>query len=99
FKNCCLGALETAYELKDVAHFIITSQTRVPGKNWPYAKIFAPLVARPRATQSIATAMVDGLGDFYAVKANRPSKPEVPFTLLDLKAVTSLTTQMELFVD
>jgi hypothetical protein len=99
FKNCCLGALETAYELQSVARFIIASQTRVPGKNWPYPKIFAPLLPRPRATQSIATSMVDALGDFYAKKENRPSKPEVPFTLLDLKSVPSLTAPMKTLVD
>lgn len=99
FKNCCLSALETAYELQDVARFIISSQTRVPGKNWPYEAMFGALSPRPRTTQSIATVMVDALGDFYARKKNRPGKPEVPFTLLGLHAVTSLTEPLKALID
>jgi hypothetical protein len=99
FKNCCLSALETAYELQPVARFIISSQTRVRAENWPYAEMFGSLPPRPRTTQSIGTAMVDALGDFYSRKKNRPGKPEIPFTLLNLEAVTSLTGPMEGLVD
>jgi hypothetical protein len=95
FKNCCLSALETAYELQDVAHFIISSQTRVRAEDWPYPQMFGSLPPRPRTTQSIATAMVDALGDFYLKKENRPGKSEIPFTLLNLGAVPSLTAPIK----
>jgi hypothetical protein len=99
FKNCCLSALETVYELQDVARFIISSQTRVRAKNWPYTEMFGSLPPRPRTTQSIATAMVDALGAFYLKKENRPGKPEIPFTLLNLGAVTSLTEPIKGLVE
>ena len=100
FKNCCLSALETAYEHQGVARFIISSQIGVPGKNWPYLEMFGSLSPRPRTTLSVATAMVDALGDFYSRKENRPRKPEaVPFTLLNPEAVTSLTGPLKAFIN
>ena len=98
FKNCCLSALETAYEHQGVARFIISSQIGVPGKNWPYPEMFGSLSPRPRTTLSVATAMVDALGDFYSRKKNRRGKAEVPFTLLNPNAAASLTGPMKALV-
>jgi hypothetical protein len=101
FKNCCMSALETAFELNGIARYMVASEARVPegraglnGKpatlNWPYPQICGALTAR-KDTQTAAKDIVSALGRFSANSENRFGHPEVPYTLVDTRAATDVT--------
>jgi hypothetical protein len=97
FKNCCLSALETAFEIRKVARYMVASETRVPARKWPYSNIFAALQGRVD-TLAAGSAIVDALGRFYARSENRNHKSEVPFALVDLQRVADVTEPMRALV-
>jgi hypothetical protein len=82
FKDCFMSTLETAYELKDVATYLISSPDIVPIEGWPYARMFEQLTRHADAKLA-AKALVKELEQFYRVETNRHGRTEVPFTLLD----------------
>ncbi len=96
FKDCFMSTLETAYELKDAASYIIASPDIVPVEGWPYEKMFDRLVAT-RDTKAAATAIIGDVHRHYAVKKNRSGFKEVPFTLMDTSKVTQLSEPLRMW--
>jgi Clostripain family len=82
FKDCFMSSLETAYELKDAATYLIASTDIVPVEGWPYTSMFEQLTRQPDAKLA-AKAVVKELHQHYEVAANRHGRTHVPFTLLD----------------
>jgi hypothetical protein len=94
FKNCCLSNVETAYELRDSAEFMIASQARLPARGWPYQSLFNALAA-PRgtdaSTEQVSLRLVQRLAKHYA--DTLPAR-DVPVTLLRLSAAGQLREPM-----
>jgi len=82
FKDCFMSTLETAYELKDAASYVIASPDIVPVEGWPYDRMFEQLTRQADAKLA-AKALVKELEQYYKVEANRHGRTEVPFTLMD----------------
>ncbi len=47
FDACLMGTIETAYELRDVAEYMVASEETEPGSGMPYREYLAPLVSAP----------------------------------------------------
>lgn len=47
FDACLMGTIEVAYELSDVAQFLVASEENEPGQGMPYADYLGPLVKNP----------------------------------------------------
>lgn len=90
FKDCFMSTLETAYELKDAATYLIGSSDIVPIEGWPYARMFEQLARQPEAKQA-ARALVKELEQYYKVEANRHGRTEVPFTLMDTTRLSDVS--------
>ena len=90
FKDCFMSTLETVYELKDAATYLIASPDIVPVEGWPYARMFEQL-ARQSDAKLAAKAMVKELEQYYKVETNRHGRTEVPFTLLDTSKVSDVS--------
>ena len=90
FKDCFMSTLETAYELKDAATYLIASTDIVPVEGWPYTRMFDQLTRQPDAKLA-AKGVVKELQQHYQVAANRHGRPHVPFTLLDTSKVSDVT--------
>src|SRR5688572_16998591 len=90
FKDCFMSTLETAYELKDAATYLIASTDIVPVEGWPYAKIFDQLTRQADAKLA-AKAVVKELHQHYEVPANRHGRRQVPFTLLDTSKLSDVS--------
>ena len=90
FKDCFMSTLETAYELKDAASYLIASPGIVPVEGWPYAKMLEQLAAT-RDPKIAAQKVLSELRTFYADAKNRPHRKEVPFTLLDTNRLTDVS--------
>ena len=78
FKDCFMSTLETAYELKDAATYLIASPDIVPVEGWPYDRMFEQLTRQTDAKLA-AKALVKELEQYYKVDANRHGRTEVPF--------------------
>ena len=78
FKDCFMCTLETAYELKDVATFLVASPGIVPIEGWPYEQMLASLAASNDPAVA-ARGIVDELNRHYADEANRHGLTEVPY--------------------
>jgi hypothetical protein len=90
FKDCFMSTLETAYELKDAAAYLIASPGIVPVEGWPYSKMLDQLAATRDPTIA-ARKVVGELHTYYADPKNRPHRKEVPFALLDTSQVTAVS--------
>lgn len=67
FDMCLMGQLEVAYELAEVARFMVASQALEPGDGWPYDRVL-PLFTAGQPTPAIATGIVDAFDDFYRAR-------------------------------
>jgi hypothetical protein len=90
FKDCFMSTLETAYELKDVATYLIGSPDIVPIEGWPYARMFEQLARQPEA-KAAAKALVKEIEQYYKVEANRHGRTDVPFTLMDTSKLSDVS--------
>lgn len=90
FKDCFMSTLETAYELKDVATYLIGSPDIVPIEGWPYARMFEQLARQPDA-KAAARALMKELEQYYKVDANRHGRPAVPYTLMDTSKLSDVS--------
>ena len=90
FKDCFMSTLETAYELKDAASYVIASPDIVPVEGWPYVRMFDHLTRQPDAKLA-AKAVVKELQNHYQVADNRHGRTQVPFTLLDTSKLSEVT--------
>jgi hypothetical protein len=65
---CLMTMLEVAYQIRDHARVLVGSQELEPGPGWPYATVFADLVARPAMTLAeLGAAIVGRYAEFYDV--------------------------------
>jgi hypothetical protein len=87
FKDCYIGTLEVAFELRDLADFLLTSQGDVPAEGWPYEGMFTAL-RRSRDASACAIGVYEALEQYYAVPANRGRNRDVPMSLLDTSKVS-----------
>jgi hypothetical protein len=87
-KDCWMSTLEAACELRDGAKFMVSSQSLVPIDGWPYKEIFECLSSAETAT--VATSLVEALGDYYDIATNRPKLSEVSFGAVDVEAARAV---------
>lgn len=101
FKDCFMSTLETAFEMQDVARFVIGSQSVIPIRGeWPYTDLFAMLqTARDGNEWLVARALAARLGSYYDDRHNRDRFGEVPMSLLDLDAIQAITPLLKTFVE
>ena len=68
FDACLMGMVEVAYELRDLANYMVGSENFEPGEGWPYDTILDDLAARPDMSPAeLATAVVDRYGQSLAL--------------------------------
>lgn len=48
FDACLMNCVEIAYQMREVARWMVGSQETEPGKGWPYDQILAALAAEPQ---------------------------------------------------
>lgn len=63
---CLMAMVEIAYEVKDHARVLVTSQELVPGEGWDYETILRVLVSHPlMGERDLARIVVDSYIDYY----------------------------------
>ena len=90
FRVCEANTLETAYQLKDAAKFMIASQSVVPIAGiWPWETFMTGLFPGA-APEDVACSIVRQLALFLRAPANRTPFADVPYTLIDLGAAHAI---------
>jgi hypothetical protein len=99
FRDCYMSTLEAAYQLKDVAEFMIASQSEVPIAGiWPWQAFMDSLT--PSATSvDQAKVFARALGRFLMEQPNRGKFTDAPMTLLDLNVANDIVKPLKDLVD
>jgi hypothetical protein len=93
FDACQVATVEMAYELRDVADYLLSSQIGIPLPGWPYQRIFDRLVDPKGALMGpaeLGTYIVRRYCETY-----HAMKRTVTLTLLDLREAIQLTQKTE----
>jgi hypothetical protein len=99
FRDCFMNTLETAYQLRDSAEFMIATQALAPVSGvWPWLNFMATL-APSAATIDAATALAVQLAHFLNEPKNRAPFATVPYSLVDLSASAALVDPLKTLVD
>ena len=68
---CCFQSMETAYEMKDVADYIIGSPAEIPGAGAPY-HLLLPIMAKNIDTEQKCISMTEQYYQFYVNRLPAP---------------------------
>ena len=82
FDACIMGSVEVAYELRDIAHYMIASARTIPSDGWDYD--FLGDIQPDSDTTDVARTIIDRYASYYA------EKPSFSLSLWDLKQLDSL---------
>lgn len=84
FRDCYMGTLETAYELRGVSSYVLASQAEAPVAGvWPWTAMMEAL-GSGRSLADAARALATLIGTHLDDPANRTPLVDVPMALLDL---------------
>lgn len=99
FRACLANTLESAYELRDSAEFMLASQSIVPIAGiWPWATFVTALM--PSATSGdVGKAIGRQLALFLETAANREPFADVPYSLIDLGAAEAIVDPLKAIAD
>jgi len=99
FRDCFMNTLETAYQCRGVAEFMIASQSLVPVSGiWPWASLMSALMPSASSADQ-ALAFAKGLGRFLDDAPNRHPFHDAPISLLDLGAAHAIVEPLKNLVD
>jgi hypothetical protein len=94
FDACLMSMLETAYELRNVAAFMVASEELEPGPGWDYAPLLKALVALPSiGALDLSKAVVAGYQARYG------DNDVTTLSVLDLSRAQSVATAVSGLAD
>lgn len=77
FDACLMGTIEVAYELADVADFLVASEETEPGTGMPYAEYLGPLVKNPALSPREFTKRMVGTYVYSYAKGGSATNPVI----------------------
>lgn len=93
FDACLMSCIETAYVLKDYAHYMIASQETIPGYGWDYG--FLKDVNGIMDGETISQVIVDHYIDFYeGISKKQNVYLDTTLSCLDLSKIDTVEQQM-----
>jgi len=99
FRDCFMNTLESAYQFRGVAEFMIASQSLVPVSGiWPWANLMSSLMATS-ASGDQALAFAKSLGHFLDDAPNRDPFHDAPISLIDLGAADAVVEPLKALAD
>jgi Clostripain family. len=102
FRDCFVDNLETAYELRGTARFMIATQAEAPiAGEWPWLSLISVLMGSAESLE-VATKLEMHLAGHFRQKENRGPLADVPCALIDIDAteeaiapLTALTAALD----
>lgn len=98
FRDCFMCTLETAFQLRSCADFVLASQAEAPIAGvWPWDQFMSALVAN-KPSADIGKEIGKRLTDFLKQDGNRRPFADVPYSLLDLSVAPRLVEPLKRLV-
>jgi len=99
FRDCFMNTLETAYQLRRAAEFMLASQSVVPIAGvWPWLQFMTALM--PSAVSGdVGHALAVQLAHFLDEPSNRGPFEDVPYSLIDLDEAESVVKPLKALVN
>jgi hypothetical protein len=99
FRDCFMNTLETAYQLRRAAEFMLASQSVVPVAGvWPWLQFMTALM--PSAVSGdVGRALAVQLAHFLDEPSNRGPFEDVPYSLIDLDAAETIVKPLKALVN
>ncbi len=89
---CLMSMIEVAYEIKDYANVMVSSEENEPLDGWPYSRILTPLISNPSMSASaLGSQIVNNFVAFYQGTEN------VTLSAIDLSKIGSLASLVSQF--
>ena len=99
FRDCFMNTLETAYQLRNAAEFMVASQSVVPVAGvWPWGGFLSALMPSA-ASGDVGRALAMQLARFLDEPANRGPFADVPYSLIDLGAAEAIVEPLKALAD
>jgi cysteine peptidase C11 family protein len=98
FRDCFMNTLETAYQLRRAAEFMLASQSVVPVAGvWPWLQFMTALM--PSAVSGdVGRALAVQLAHFLDEPSNRGPFEDVPYSLIDLEETETVVKPLKALV-
>ncbi|HBN07808.1 MAG TPA: hypothetical protein DD435_03875 [Cyanobacteria bacterium UBA8530] len=85
FDTCLLGHLETAYQMRDLSSFLVSSEKTEPGEGWDYQAIAGILSRKPEIyPREFSSEIVKSFQAFYK---KQEGDPATTLSAIDLEKV------------
>ena len=99
FRDCFMNTLETAYQLRRAAEFMLASQSVVPVAGvWPWLQFMTTLM--PSAVSGdVGRALAVQLAHFLDEPSNRGPFEDVPYSLIDLDEAETIVKPLKALVN
>jgi hypothetical protein len=99
FDACLMAMVETAYGMRDVAHYMVGSEELEPGDGWQYDDLLQRLQKQPGAsTRDVAALLVASYRDGYG--PGKPSaNPTTTQSSIDLAQAAALANAVSTLAD
>ena len=99
FRDCFMNTLETAYQLRRAAEFMLASQSVVPVAGvWPWLQFMTALM--PSAVSGdVGRALAVQLAHFLDEPSNRGPFEDVPYSLIDLDEAETIVKPLKALVN
>jgi hypothetical protein len=99
FRDCFMNTLETAYQLRRAAEFMLASQSVVPVAGvWPWLQFMTALM--PSAVSGdVGRALAVQLAHFLDEPSNRGPFEDVPYSLIDLDETETIVKPLKALVN
>ncbi|MCJ7789116.1 MAG: clostripain-related cysteine peptidase [Candidatus Atribacteria bacterium] len=82
---CLMAMTEVAYQIKDYADILVTSEENEPSEGWPYDTILSQLVSNPlMSSEELATAIVDKY--IYSYPSDNVTQSAIDLSYMDTLA-------------
>jgi hypothetical protein len=98
FRDCFMSCLEAAYQLRTATEFVVATQALAPATGaWPW-RDFMRALTDDASPYDVGLGLTQALAAFLDDPAHRPDLEAVPYTLLDLGAVTGVAARLKALV-
>ena len=99
FRDCFMNTLETAFQLRHAAEFMLASQSVAPVAGvWPWSGVLTALM-ESASSGDVAKAVAKQLTNFLDVPENRKPFADVPYSLLDLGVADAIAEPLKALAD
>lgn len=96
FDTCLLGHIETAYQLRDLTSFLVSSEKTIPGEGWDYQALARTLSSQPGIyPRELSAAIVRGYHDYYQQKNATATLSSIDLQKLKDRTVPALNQLSE----